>query len=162
MQVYGRPHPGWISGPANSNVSNREVSALLMARNNLVNMNANNLILGSTSAPDTQRTDSAAGRTTTARVDRETLSARRAEFDNLRPTLWRAEAYCNPGNYSRSQLNDMANGRAPIGSDGYRMEFHHRTALANGGTNTFDNIVPMTRTEHRLGENYRFNHPGLP
>jgi hypothetical protein len=56
----------------------------------------------------------------------------------------------------------MRAGRAPLGGDGYRMELHHRTPLANGGTNSFDNMSPLTRTDHRLGENYSINHPGLP
>jgi hypothetical protein len=42
------------------------------------------------------------------------------------------------------------------------MELHHETPLARGGSNSFDNMNPMTRTEHRLGENYSINHPGLP
>lgn len=42
------------------------------------------------------------------------------------------------------------------------MELHHKTPLANGGTNDFDNLQPMTQTEHRRGENYLKNHPALP
>jgi RHS repeat-associated protein len=96
------------------------------------------------------------------RVTGEALKAARREFDSLKPSLWRQEAATNPGRYSPSQLADMRAGRGPIGSDGYRMELHHRTPLANGGTNSFDNMQPMTRTDHRLGDNYGINHPGLP
>ena len=42
------------------------------------------------------------------------------------------------------------------------MELHHKVALAEGGTNAFENLVPLTRTEHRLGLNYKLNHPNLP
>ena len=56
----------------------------------------------------------------------------------------------------------MKQGKAPIGSDGHPMEIHHKNPLANGGTNDFDNLIPMTRTQHRLGEQYKINHPGLP
>jgi hypothetical protein len=42
------------------------------------------------------------------------------------------------------------------------MELHHRTPLAEGGTNAFENLSPLTRTDHRLGPNYKLNHPNLP
>jgi len=54
----------------------------------------------------------------------------------------------------------MRNGRAPIGEDGHPMELHHLRPLSRGGTNDFRNLRPMTRTDHRLGENYGLNHPG--
>ena len=96
------------------------------------------------------------------RVSGDALKAARREFERLKPSLWREEAARNPGRYTQDQLADMLAGRGPIGSDGFRMELHHRVPLANGGTNAFDNIVPMTRTDHRLGGNYSLNHPGLP
>jgi hypothetical protein len=98
----------------------------------------------------------------TTRVTGDALKAARKEFESLKPSLWRQEAATNPGRYSPSQLADMRAGRGPLGSDGFRMELHHRTPLANGGTNSFDNMSPLTRTDHRLGENYGINHPGLP
>ncbi len=120
--------------------------------------------LGRNAAGTTARvTDNAAeAARATTRVTGAALSAARKEFDSLRPTLWRQEAATNPARYSPSQLADMRAGRGPIGNDGYRMELHHRIPLANGGTNAFDNLVPLTRTEHRLGGNYSINHPGLP
>jgi len=42
------------------------------------------------------------------------------------------------------------------------MEIHHKTPLAEGGTNMFDNFEFLTRTDHRLGPNYKKNHPNLP
>jgi hypothetical protein len=42
-------------------------------------------------------------------------------------------------------------GRPPIGSDGHPVELHHRGQRPN----TADE---MTRTDHRLGDNYRQNH----
>ncbi|MFS8066932.1 MAG: HNH endonuclease signature motif containing protein [Byssovorax sp.] len=56
----------------------------------------------------------------------------------------------------------MARGNAPLGADGYRIELHHKTPLAEGGTNSFDNLSPLTRTDHRLGPSYKANHPNLP
>jgi hypothetical protein len=50
-------------------------------------------------------------------------------------------------------------GKAPIGSDGYPMELHHKVMLARGGSNDIDNLIAMTRTDHRLGANYAKNHP---
>lgn len=56
----------------------------------------------------------------------------------------------------------MRKGKAAIGDDGFSMELHHKKPLANGGTNDFSNIQVMTRSSHRLGENYKRNHPDLP
>jgi 5-methylcytosine-specific restriction endonuclease McrA len=42
------------------------------------------------------------------------------------------------------------------------MELHHKKPLAEGGTNSFDNLEILTRTGHRLGDSYKKNHPNLP
>ena len=47
----------------------------------------------------------------------------------------------------------MEKGRPPIGTDGHPMELHHVDRTPEGG------VKPMSRTEHRLGENYQKNHP---
>ena len=57
-----------------------------------------------------------------------------------------------------NQLRNRA--RPPKRSDGMSMEVHHKVLLENGGTNDFENLQPMTREEHRIGENFRKNHPG--
>jgi hypothetical protein len=44
----------------------------------------------------------------------------------------------------------------------FTMEIHHKSALAEGGTNTLDNFDFMTWTEHRLGPNYKKHQPNLP
>jgi hypothetical protein len=49
----------------------------------------------------------------------------------------------------------MKSGQPPIGDDGYPMELHH----PNGSSS--EPPLPMTRTDHRLGENYLLNHPWL-
>ena len=91
------------------------------------------------------------------------LRAARAEFNELKPEFWKAEAAGGKaGTYSAENLARMRAGKAPIGPDGYPMELHHRTPLAERGTNTFDNLEPLSRTDHRLGSNYKKNHPGLP
>jgi hypothetical protein len=77
----------------------------------------------------------------------------RAAFRLEREAYWKAEAEANSGSYSAENLARMENGRAPIGSDGYPMELHHIDRTAEGG------IEPMTRTDHRLGDNYNKNHP---
>ncbi|MBK8255404.1 MAG: hypothetical protein IPK82_22435 [Polyangiaceae bacterium] len=96
------------------------------------------------------------------RVSGEALKAARKEFASVKPKFWKNEAATNPGKYTPAQLEDMMKGNAPIGSDGFRMELHHYKPLAEGGTNDFGNLRPLTRTEHRLGDNYRVNHPNLP
>jgi RHS repeat-associated protein len=80
----------------------------------------------------------------------------RAAFKAERETFWKAEAKNNPGKYSAEDLAKMQNGRAPTGSDGHPMELHHNDRTPSGGT------TPMTRTDHRLGENYKKNHPDQP
>jgi len=96
------------------------------------------------------------------RVTGDDLEAARREFENVKPKFWKHEAETNPGAYSAENLARMRQGKAPIGNDGHPMELHHIKPLAEGGTNTFDNLRSMTRTEHRLGDNYKLNHPNLP
>lgn len=77
----------------------------------------------------------------------------RNAFKKERETYWKNEAQNNPSQYSEENLERMANGKPPIGSDGYPMELHHVNRTSSGGTEA------MTRTEHRLGENFKKNHP---
>src|SRR6266700_2269978 len=65
----------------------------------------------------------------------------------------KTEAANNPGNYSADDLAKMRDGRPPTGSDGYPIELHHIDRTPDGG------LDPMTRTDHRLGDNYKKNHP---
>jgi RHS repeat-associated protein len=97
-----------------------------------------------------------------ARVSGDALKAARKEFEKVKPGFWKDQATTNPGAWSAKDLDRMKRGRPPIGADGHPMELHHRVPLAQGGTNQFDNMVPMTQTQHRLGPNYKKNHPGLP
>jgi RHS repeat-associated protein len=87
----------------------------------------------------------------------------RAEFNSVvRPQFWKSEATGNAEAYSSADLARMANGKPPIGSDGFPMELHHDVPLKDGGTNDASNLKPMTRTDHRLGANYKVNHPDQP
>jgi hypothetical protein len=47
----------------------------------------------------------------------------------------------------------MKKGRAPTGPDGHPMELHHTDQTPEGG------LEAKSRTDHRLGENYKKNHP---
>jgi hypothetical protein len=47
----------------------------------------------------------------------------------------------------------MEKGKAPIGPDGHPMELHHKDRTMQGG------LQAMSRTEHRLGKNFKKNHP---
>lgn len=80
----------------------------------------------------------------------------------MRPQAWKDEARLNPGSWSPEQLERMEKGRPPVGDDGFPMEIHHRTPLSQGGKNVRDNFMFLTRTEHRLGNNFRKNHPKCP
>lgn len=77
----------------------------------------------------------------------------RSAFRAERESFWRNEAAENPAAYGSGDLARMAKGKAPIGSDGHPMELHHVDRTQDGG------LVPLTRTDHRLGENYKKNHP---
>ena len=96
------------------------------------------------------------------RVTGEFLAAMRKEFARVKPQAWIDEAASNPSKYTSAQLEKMRNGLAPIGCDGFPMEIHHQIPLAEGGTNLFSNFSFLTRTLHRLGSNYKINHPNLP
>lgn len=97
-------------------------------------------------------------------VSAEELAAKRREFENVtRPQYWKREAVDNPGQYSAEDLARMRAGNAPYnhpsaGSDGYPIELHHDPPLSAGGTNDPSRLIPMTRTNPRLGGNYRLNH----
>jgi titin len=107
-----------------------------------------------------EATDEAATGDGTTTTSQDSLAARRQEFDNVtRPTYWKNEAKNNPGGYSQQDLTRMVKGRAPVGSDGFPLELHHVVPLEKGGTNELSNLQVMTRTDHRLGGNYRANHP---
>lgn len=52
----------------------------------------------------------------------------------------------------KSGGSSSSSGKAPIGDDGHPMELHHEGQNPNGP------VKEMTRTEHRLGENFKKNH----
>lgn len=81
----------------------------------------------------------------------------RSAFDRQRESYWREQAERNPGQFGANpeNLSRMRAGRAPIGGDGFPMELHHP------GGNPNATLLPMTRTEHRLGDNYMKNHPWM-
>jgi hypothetical protein len=77
----------------------------------------------------------------------------RNAFNSQRRAYWQAEAKNNPSKYTPADLARMAEGKPPIGSDGFPTELHHVDQAPQG------DIQPMTRTDHRLGDNYSKNHP---
>jgi len=97
-----------------------------------------------------------------SRVSGDQLAKLRREFEAVKARFWKNEAEVNAGAYSTENLARMRNGKPPIGPDGHPMELHHKVPLAEGGTNSFANLAIKTRTEHRLGPNYKQNHPNLP
>lgn len=93
------------------------------------------------------------------RASKEHIDQTRKDFPQVRRQFWKNEAATNPGNYSPSDVARMQNGDPPIGGDGFPMELHHKLPIEWWGTNDPSNLEPMSRTDHRLGENYRKNHP---
>lgn len=83
-----------------------------------------------------------------SKIDRTAFKAERSAY-------WKGEATANPSKYSKEDLARMGNGKAPIGPDGHPMELHHVDGTPEGG------LTPMSRTDHRLGDNYKDNHPWL-
>ena len=77
----------------------------------------------------------------------------RAAFKAEREAFWKSEAKNNPTKYTSNDIDRMNGGKPPIGSDGYPVELHHVDRTPDGG------VTPMTRTDHRLGDNYKINHP---
>jgi hypothetical protein len=95
------------------------------------------------------------------RVTGEELAKRRREFNAMRPKLWKEEAEKNPQKYTTEQLDQIRRGETPIGSDGKPMEIHHKIPLTEHGTNTYDNFMFGPRQNHRIGPNFKKNHPNL-
>ncbi len=81
-----------------------------------------------------------------SKIDRNAFRKEREEY-------WRNEVKNNPDKYSPEDRERMENGKSPIGPDGYPTELHHTDRTPEGG------VQPMSRTDHRLGENYKKNHP---
>jgi hypothetical protein len=77
----------------------------------------------------------------------------RNAFKKEREAFWKAEAENSPGKYSPEDLARMKEGRAPLGTDGNPMELHHLDRTPEGG------LQPMTKTDHRIGPNFKKNHP---
>ena len=61
--------------------------------------------------------------------------------------------YLHPEKYGAADRARMEKGKPPIGPDGHPIELHHVDRTPNGG------LDPMTRTDHRLGGNFKKNHP---
>jgi hypothetical protein len=79
----------------------------------------------------------------------------RAAFRSQRETFWKNEAKSNRTNYSEDNLKRMDQGKAPTGQDGKPMELHHTDGTPSGS------LEPMSRQQHREGDNFLKNHPWL-
>lgn len=77
----------------------------------------------------------------------------RSAFRAEREGFWKNEAANNSTAYGPGDLARMNKGRPPIGPDGHPMELHHVDRTPDGG------LTPLSRTDYRLGENYKKNHP---
>jgi RHS repeat-associated protein len=95
------------------------------------------------------------------KVTGKQLKDLRKEFNNMRPEIWKNEANTNPSAYSKENLARMKQGKPPIGPDGKPMEIHHKDPLGCGGNNNCNNLKPLSRRDHREGDNYKKNHPNI-
>jgi RHS repeat-associated protein len=102
-----------------------------------------------------QKLEDAAGSADSVPVTKSGSLVDRVGFKKEREAYWRREAMRNAEAYSQDDLIRMLAGKAPKGSDGFPMELHHVDGTPGGA------LQPMTRTEHRLGPSYRYNHPWL-
>ena len=65
---------------------------------------------------------------------------------------------CGPSSVAQLSEDELIaapaeRGQAPIGSDGHPVEIHHE------GQDPYGPASEMTRTQHRLGDNFSENHP---
>ncbi len=102
----------------------------------------------------------AAGKTPTAparRVTGQSLADLRARFESaVKPAYWKEYArqideqvVTSPFGRGESNLARMRKGLPPLGPDGRPVQLHHRRPLSRGGTNDFDNLVPINQTTHQ-------------
>lgn len=86
-------------------------------------------------------------------------AALRNQFKNVvKPLYWKEQAKL-PGYWTSEDLARMRVGKGPKGLDGETMEVHHIKPLSKGGTNDLSNLTHFSRTDHRLGPNFKKNHP---
>ena len=90
-----------------------------------------------------------------AKIGKSASKIDRAAFKSERASFWKSEAKNNPEKYTKEDLAKMQKGGAPTGPDGHPMELHHVDGTPEGG------VTPMSRTDHRGGDNYKDNHPWL-
>ena len=76
----------------------------------------------------------------------------RQEFNKQRQSWWKSLVNDDYGEENRKRMKE---GKAPIGPDGNPIELHHVNGQPNGP------IVPLTKQDHRQGQNYQKNHPWL-
>ena len=77
----------------------------------------------------------------------------RAAFAKERAAFWKQEAQDNGSKYSDANIGRMEKGKPPIGPDGHPTELDHTDRTMERG------VEMMSRSDHRLGENYKINHP---
>jgi YD repeat-containing protein len=72
---------------------------------------------------------------------------------NLAKDAAETSASGKPYESTPENQDKMKQGKSPTGNDGHPVELHHEGQKPNGP------VKEMTRTEHRLGENFKKNHP---
>ena len=98
-------------------------------------------------------------------IDAPTASGKNPKWSTVRQRYWKNEAYNNSGNYSASDLARMKKGKAPSvqypeNGQWYSMELHHKdTPQRDGGSNTLENLLPVSPWKHDEIDPYRHFKP---
>ena len=98
-------------------------------------------------------------------IDAPTASGKNPKWSTVRQRYWKNEAYNNSGNYSASDLARMKKSKAPSvqypeNGQWYSMELHHKdTPQRDGGSNTLENLLPVSPWKHDEIDPYRHFKP---
>ena len=95
-------------------------------------------------------------------INNLTRAGKVPSWPTVKSRYWKNEAALRPEKYSPEALPLMKKGRAPqVEFDGkfYPMELHHKIPRRDGGSNSFDNLLPLTPWDHDKIDPYRHFKP---
>ena len=91
-----------------------------------------------------------------------TKAGKKPSWTTVRQRYWKNEAHFNPQNYTDDNLKLMKQGRAPLvqyNGKLYPMELHHKIPRHKGGSDAFENLLPLTPWEHAIIDDFRHFKP---
>ena len=82
----------------------------------------------------------------------------------MKSRYWKNEAHYNSNSYSKSNIDLMKKGRVPLvkyegNGKFYPMELHHIKPRHEGGSNYFENLLPVTPWDHDAIDEFRYFNP---